>query len=124
MKPACVGGMVKRYLTYFLGAGLVIDLVVGLVVGLVALLGVAKAEAAPGQSALCAPPADMDQIAADLDSIVMDRDHWKQAADGVVVIYGPREPGWASGRLVSRFIVEPRLRLDGPTPKIICIPDE
>jgi len=116
--------MIKRYLAYALGFGIVIDIVVGLAIALAALMGWAKAETLVVGPDHCASPADLDQIAAEIETIVRDHNYWREAADGVIIVYGPTDPGWASNRLTSRFIIDPKAVRDIKKPKIICLPSQ
>lgn len=115
--------MIKRCLVAILGFGLVLDILVGVAISIAALLGFAKAETLIVRPDSCVLPADVDVIAADLDIIARDRNHWREAAEGVLIIYGPQEPGWAGKRLTSRFVIQSDKVLKQHEKQVICVPD-
>ena len=115
--------MIKRCIAAFLGFGLVLDIIVGITLSIAALFGFAKAETLIVRPDSCVVPADVDIIAAEIDIIAGDRNHWRAAAEGVIIIYGPKEPGWASQRLRSRFVVDADRVLNRAKTQVICVPD-
>lgn len=116
--------MIKRCLAAILGFGLVLDIIVGVTISIAALLGFAKAETLIVRPDSCVLQADVDVIAADLEIIALDRNHWRNAAEGVVIIYGPKKPGWAGQRLTSRFVIRPEDVVKQREKQVICVPDQ
>ena len=76
----------------------------------------------------CAIPADVAPYEADLEAIAAEDARWREALGGVLLIYPPEAPGWASRRLRARFVIDPvEVFADAPVesrlePRIVCVP--